>query len=172
VTFRVPTVAALLFVVLLAAAAGAGADHLISKDDGASAVADQATETSTTRVAETAPTPVGLVDDCRTPTERPDEVVFTCGDGGVIAQHITWATWGGKLAVGHGVVLAHDCTPDCATSNKYNSIEVVLIASDSKRCGTGDRRYTRLGYSWTAGSPYPADAPGSQRPYLDLRCPS
>jgi hypothetical protein len=172
VTFRVPKTVALVFVVLLAAAAGALADHLIGKDHDTSAGSGSATVTLAAPVPKKPPAAIGLVGDCRKPTARPGEVIFTCADAGVIAQHVTWATWGGKLAVGHGIVLAHDCTPDCADSNKYNSFQVVLIASDPKSCAVGDRRYTRLGYSWPAGSPFPADAPGSQQPYLDLRCPS
>jgi hypothetical protein len=165
VTVHIPRTLVSVLVVVVAAAAGALADHLISDNGDTQAALRPAVAT-----APEAPKPIRLVGDCRKPSERPTEVVFTCADAGVVADHITWNMWGDKLAVGHGAVLAHDCTPDCASSNKYDSYEVVLIASDAKACGPGDRRYTRLSYSRPAGSPYPPDAPGSQRPYLDLKC--
>lgn len=114
--------------------------------------------------------PVRLVGNCRTPAVRPAEVIFTCADGGVVAEHVHWQTWGGALAVGSGMVLAHNCLPNCAASHNYDLYPVVLIASSARDCDDGGRHYTRLGYSWTAGSPYPADAPGSQQPYVDLGC--
>src|SRR4051812_37024433 len=120
-TIRVPKAAMWVAVILLAAAAGALIDHVLSSDDSPSASAPAASATTSTAaatpVARPTPVPVKLDGGCGKASARPSEVVFTCADGGVIAKDITWSSWGGKLAVGHGVVLAHDCTPSCAESN-------------------------------------------------------
>lgn len=172
-TIRVPRAVLWVAIILLAAVAGALVDHALTDDEASTSVRASSSPTSgapATPAAHRTRVPIKLDGACGKASARPSEVVFTCADGGVIAKNINWSSWGGKLAVGHGVVLAHDCTPSCAESNQYNSFDVVLIAEQAKSCGTGDRRYTRLEYAWTAGSPYPADAPGSQQPYLDRKC--
>lgn len=40
--------------------------------------------------------PVYGVQSCTTPRVRPTVVIFTCGDAGMLMQHIRWRRWGGS----------------------------------------------------------------------------
>jgi hypothetical protein len=152
-TFRVPKPLVLVFALLLAAGVGALASSLVT---GQPAAVQNA--------------PVRVLSQCRHPETRPTDVIFTCADGGIAAEHLRWRNWGGAVAVAQGTVLAHNCTPDCASSNHYDSYPVMLVAEGLKQCAPGDWRYTKVAYAWTAGSPYPADAPGAEEPYLAFGC--
>jgi hypothetical protein len=52
--------------------------------------------------------------DCEIPTEKPDAITLTCGDGGMYVDEIVWETWNEYGAVGTGIYHANDCDPDCA----------------------------------------------------------
>jgi hypothetical protein len=63
----------------------------------------------------------GVVDDCSGPAPtgtrtavRPASIMIACADGGLRLEDLTWTSWTAKSADAHGVLLANDCTPDCA----------------------------------------------------------
>jgi len=161
-TVRAPKPLLLALALLLAAGAGALATYLLTDDSGASG--------ATAPLRRTAAPAVRVLSQCRSFEAQPAEVIFTCADAGIVAQHLRWKNWGGQVAVAEGTVLAHNCTPDCAHSNHYDLYPVVLVAEDLKQCAPGDRRYTKVAYAWPAGSPYAPDAPGSEEPYLAFGC--
>jgi hypothetical protein len=161
-TVRAPKPLLLALALLLAAGAGALATYVLTDD---SETASSAPSYSPSRAAD-----VRVLSQCRSLEARPAEVIFTCADAGVVADHLRWKNWGGEVAVAEGTVLAHNCTPNCAASNHYDLYPVVLVAEDLKQCAPGDRRYTKVAYAWPAGSPYPPDAPGSEEPYLAFGC--
>lgn len=63
----------------------------------------------------------GVVDDCSGPgptgtrtAVEPASIMIACADGGLRLEDLTWTSWTSTSAEGHGVLLANDCTPDCA----------------------------------------------------------
>jgi hypothetical protein len=52
--------------------------------------------------------------DCEYPTQKPEAITFTCADGNMYVDQITWSKWGNTGARGTGTYNVNDCEPDCA----------------------------------------------------------
>ena len=52
--------------------------------------------------------------DCEFPVQRPEEIMLTCADGGMIVTDIRWQTWSSKQALGTGIYSQNMCDPSCA----------------------------------------------------------
>lgn len=65
--------------------------------------------------------------DTRSPTQRPNSMVFACGDGNLQAFELGWRTWGGPSAKALGTIGYKICRPDCASGTvAYRSGKVTL----------------------------------------------
>ena len=72
---------------------------------------------------------VKVVDKCdtRSPTKRPNSMVFTCADGNLQAFNLSWRTWGGRSTKALGTIGYKICQPDCASGTvAYRSGKVTL----------------------------------------------
>ena len=56
--------------------------------------------------------------DCEFPVQRPEEIMLTCADGGMIVTDITWTTWTSKQALGTGIYSQNMCEPSCAEGTR------------------------------------------------------
>ena len=56
--------------------------------------------------------------DCEFPVQRPEEIMLTCADGGMIVTDITWKTWTSKQALGTGIYSQNMCEPSCAEGTR------------------------------------------------------
>jgi hypothetical protein len=74
---------------------------------------------------------------------------------------LRWSTWNGPRAVGRGRVAFNDCIPSCAEGRSVEYAVRVTLASRST-CGTRNRRYRRLRFSYTGAAP-----PGLSRTYRE-----
>jgi len=52
--------------------------------------------------------------DCEYPTQKPEAITFTCADGNMYVDQITWSEWEKDGARGTGTYNVNDCEPDCA----------------------------------------------------------
>jgi hypothetical protein len=58
--------------------------------------------------------------DCEFPVQRPEEIMLTCADGGMIVTDITWKTWTSKQALGTGIYSQTMCEPSCAEGSRVD----------------------------------------------------
>src|SRR4051812_37555440 len=69
-----------------------------------------------------------LVSKCGAPgVQRPKEIIFTCGDAGLLVRSLRWSRWGGRVAVGTGVQRVKVCVPDCATGGVRSTAVTVHL---------------------------------------------
>lgn len=52
--------------------------------------------------------------DCEFPVQRPEQIMLTCADGGMIVIDIKWQIWKSEEAIGSGTYLQNMCKPNCA----------------------------------------------------------
>jgi hypothetical protein len=91
-------------------------------------------------------TTITALPDCQgAPHERPANVVFACGDGGVYASNLRWSRWGEQFAAGNGTLEKNDCTPNCAQGHMHASPVTILVAG-RQRCPNGQIAYQEAAY--------------------------
>ena len=56
--------------------------------------------------------------DCEFPVQRPEQIMLTCADGGMIVTDIKWQTWNTKEAIGSGTYSQNMCEPSCAEGQR------------------------------------------------------
>ena len=66
--------------------------------------------------------------DCEFPVQRPEEIMLTCADGGMIVTGITWQTWSSKQALGTGTYSQNMCDPSCAEGNRVNTPVTIKLS--------------------------------------------
>ncbi len=107
--------------------------------------------------------------DCGAQSVAPSEFTLACGDGNYGLTGMTWVTWGGATASGHGLASANDCTPSCAEGH-FHTYPLTAVASKLAVCASGRKQYTRLVLTYGAKRPvgvkktdtwtFACDAPG------------
>jgi len=78
------------------------------------------------------------------------------GDGTTGLWNMTWASWTGTEAVGHGTEKIDDCNPDCASGTLHPVAVTVTFSHPVKAaCSPGSARlyWTRASFSWPDGLP-------------------
>lgn len=76
--------------------------------------------------------------ECGYISQKPEEVVLTCADGGISVQDIKWDIWRASGASGSGVHTVNQCKPDCVTG-KW--IEVPVEVKLTRLMTDGDKFY-------------------------------
>ena len=51
--------------------------------------------------------------DCEFPVQRPERIMLTCADGGMIVTDIKWQSWNSEEAIGSGIYSQNVCEPSC-----------------------------------------------------------
>jgi len=110
--------------------------------------------------------PVGLIDCVGKTPARPAEVVLTCADANVSAQHLTWTGWGEPFAAAVGELSVNSCTPNCA-AGKFQTFKVVLVVRGARRCPSGILAYDTVTYAFLGPSPAGFGSPSAP---LTFRC--
>jgi hypothetical protein len=103
---------------------------------------------------------------CHKGKPQPDRYAMACGMG-FLVRDLTWHNWGEPVTYADGTARTNDCLPDCARG-AHTDHRIQLIASQIQTCANGQRRYTRLTWSFPDGSPSGETSSGSG---LDLSCP-
>jgi hypothetical protein len=65
--------------------------------------------------------------DCEIPEQRPETIILTCGDGGMLVMGIKWKTWTKKGATGTGLYSENMCEPNCAEGTRINVPVIVKL---------------------------------------------
>lgn len=104
------------------------------------------------------------------PKVEPKVVVMTCADFGFQVRNLRWTGWGESRAYGHGLALNKVCNPSCAASQTYKHTRIVLVASGDQTCNGRRDAYRGVTYAFIGKSPYPIDAPGTERPWQVFGC--
>jgi len=105
--------------------------------------------------------------DCEFPVQRPEEIMLTCADGGMIVTDITWKTWTMTGATGTGAYSQNMCDPSCAEGVRVEA-SVNLKLSDLTE--QGGKYYLRtLDVRTTDGKDFPwGRANGFQRDLMEF----
>ena len=77
--------------------------------------------------------------------QRPREIVLTCGDAGLLVQHMRWSTWGGRVAIARGDQFANDCDPACV-SGTFHKTRVTVHLYKRRACPGRSHLYYRDGH--------------------------
>jgi hypothetical protein len=56
--------------------------------------------------------------DCEFPVQRPEQIMLTCADGGMIVTDVKWQSWNSEEAVGSGTYSQNMCEPSCAEGQR------------------------------------------------------
>ena len=66
--------------------------------------------------------------DCEFPVQRPEQIMLTCADGGMIVADIKWQTWEAKGATGTGTYSQNMCEPICAEGKRVDVLVNVNLS--------------------------------------------
>ena len=66
--------------------------------------------------------------DCEFPVQRPEQIMLTCADGGMIVTNIKWQTWDTKGATGTGIYSQNMCDPSCAEGKRVDVPVIVNLS--------------------------------------------
>jgi hypothetical protein len=58
--------------------------------------------------------------NCELPVQKPEEIMLTCADGGMIVTDIKWQSWNSEEAIGSGIYSQNMCEPSCAEGQRVD----------------------------------------------------
>lgn len=59
--------------------------------------------------------------DCEFPVQRPEQIMLTCADGGMIVIDIKWQEWKSNGTTGFGIYSQNMCQPSCAEGKRVDT---------------------------------------------------
>ena len=59
--------------------------------------------------------------NCEIPVQRPEQIMLTCADGGMIVTDIKWQVWETNGATGSGIYSQNMCEPSCAEGKRVDT---------------------------------------------------
>ena len=66
--------------------------------------------------------------DCEFPAQRPEQIMLTCADGGMIVTDIKWQSWDATGATGTGTYSQNMCDPSCAEGKRVDVPVIVNLS--------------------------------------------
>ena len=73
--------------------------------------------------------------DCEFPVQRPEQIMLTCADGGMIVTDIKWQTWNTKEAMGSGTYSQNMCEPSCAEGQRDEALVNLRLSNLTEQNG-------------------------------------
>ena len=73
--------------------------------------------------------------DCEFPVQRPEQIMLTCADGGMIVTEIKWQTWDSKGATGTGTYSQNMCEPSCAEGQRDEALVNLRLSNLTEQNG-------------------------------------
>jgi hypothetical protein len=104
-----------------------------------------------------------LIGNCAKPRFEPRSVIIACGDAGLVANDLTWSSWGRKTAQGAGTGVLKTCDPNCASGGTVSG-PIELTLSKPRKCSSGKRLFSKLRYAWVGSPPSPGAPPSGTQP--------
>jgi hypothetical protein len=95
---------------------------------------------------------VRAVSNCKNPRYKPAQFIIACGDAGLIANNLSWASWTRNQASGAGTGSINTCNPNCASGGRLTG-PISISLSKPRTCTNGKRIFTKLFYRWTGAVP-------------------
>ena len=59
--------------------------------------------------------------NCEIPVQRPEQIMLTCADGGMIVTDIKWQVWETNGASGSGIYSQNMCEPSCTEGKRVDT---------------------------------------------------
>lgn len=72
---------------------------------------------------------------CEVSVKKPEQLIRTCADGGMIVYKIKWDTWSPYGSTGTGIYSENMCDPDCASGNRLETPVRVALDTVIERKG-------------------------------------
>ncbi|HEY7257342.1 MAG TPA: hypothetical protein VH476_11755 [Solirubrobacterales bacterium] len=91
--------------------------------------------------------------ECHGHNFKPSRIILACGDAGLVAEHLKWASWGRREAKGSGTGTAETCDPNCATGGRRSGPMEVRLFRTARCSRDGRVHFTRIEYRWANGAP-------------------
>ena len=66
--------------------------------------------------------------NCEIPVQRPEQIMLTCADGGMIVTDIKWQSWDATGATGTGTYSQNMCDPSCAEGKRVDVPVIVNLS--------------------------------------------
>ena len=66
--------------------------------------------------------------NCEIPVQRPEQIMLTCADGGMIVTNIKWQEWETNGATGSGIYSQNMCEPSCAEGKRVDVPVIVNLS--------------------------------------------
>ena len=66
--------------------------------------------------------------NCEIPVQRPEQIMLTCADGGMIVTDIKWQEWESNRATGSGIYSQNMCEPSCAEGKRVDVPVIVNLS--------------------------------------------
>ena len=66
--------------------------------------------------------------DCEFPVQRPEQIMLTCADGGMVVTDIKWQSWDSRGATGTGTYSQNMCDPSCAEGKRVDVPVIVNLS--------------------------------------------
>ena len=66
--------------------------------------------------------------DCEFPGQRPEQIMLTCADGGMVVTDVKWQSWDAKGATGTGTYSQNMCEPSCAEGKRVDVPVIVNLS--------------------------------------------
>ena len=66
--------------------------------------------------------------DCEFPVQRPEQIMLTCAEGGMIVTDIKWQSWDATGATGTGTYSQNMCDPSCAEGKRVDVPVIVNLS--------------------------------------------
>ena len=67
--------------------------------------------------------------DCEFPVQRPEQIMLTCADGGMVVTDVKWQSWDAKGATGTGTYSQNMCEPSCAEGKRVDVPVIVNLSA-------------------------------------------
>jgi len=106
---------------------------------------------------------------CHQGREHPERFALGCGMG-LRMIGLKWRHWAEPVSYAYGTARVNDCYPDCARGS-YTDHRIELIAYQIETCASGERRYTRLVWTYPDGNPSGEEASADQQSFK-IDCPN
>jgi hypothetical protein len=109
--------------------------------------------------------------NCGPASEHPSELVLACGMGFALS-HLEWHHWGEPVSWADGSATVSDCEPNCE-GGTIKTVPIQVVVSVIETCANGQRRYTKLAWSFPGGWPPPPDPSENDfNPEVRTPCPA
>jgi hypothetical protein len=91
--------------------------------------------------------------NCLREQYKPQAIVMTCADAGILVDRLKWSRWSRTTAMANGRFVWNDCKPSCVAGHLH-FLPVKVTLSGPKRCpGRTHEAFGRAAFTYPDGGP-------------------